>query len=374
MSNKLDIRLFAHSFVSDWNHGNAHFLRGLARSLMKMGHKVRGYEELGSWSLRNLVKQEQERSIAAIDDFRRSFKELEIHFYRNDDGLHDFLAKELRGADVVIIHEWNEPRVVNTILSLKEKFGFRALFHDTHHRAYTDAGKILRFDLHLFDGVLAFGEAIRRIYADGFGVAKVWTFHEAADIENFHPLPSEKTTDVLWIGNWGDGDRTAELNEFLIQPAAAAKSSGRRVVAHGVRYPEQALKALEEAGIEYRGYLPNLEVPRACAASVISLHVPRRQYVNGLSGIPTIRVFEALACGATLVCSPWEDSEQLFRPGDDFICVPNGKAMQAELDYLLGDEQARRQISANGLETIRKRHTCDHRAQQLTEICEELNR
>ena len=55
--------MFYHSLVSDWNHGNAHFLRGLVRELMRMGHDVRSYEELGSWSLTNLVQQEQERSI-----------------------------------------------------------------------------------------------------------------------------------------------------------------------------------------------------------------------------------------------------------------------------------------------------------------------
>jgi spore maturation protein CgeB len=200
MKRKLDIRIFAHSFVSDWNHGNAHFLRGLARSLMKMGHRVRGYEELGAWSLTNLVKQEQEQSIEAIDDFRRRFKNLSIQFYRNDAALASYLENELRGADVVVIHEWNEPAVVNAILALKSKLGFRALFHDTHHRAYTNAGQILRFHLHLFDGVLAFGDAIRKIYADGFGISNVWTFHEAADVESFYPLRREKTTDVLWIG------------------------------------------------------------------------------------------------------------------------------------------------------------------------------
>ena len=87
--------------------------------------------------------------------------------------------EELRDADIVIIHEWTEPAVACDILSYKSKYGFRALFHDTHHRAYTNAGEILRFPLHLFDGVLAFGEPIRRIYLDGFGVPRAWTFHEA---------------------------------------------------------------------------------------------------------------------------------------------------------------------------------------------------
>ena len=48
MTGTLKIRYFAHSWVSDWNHGNAHFLRGLVRVLVRMGHEVRCYEEPGA--------------------------------------------------------------------------------------------------------------------------------------------------------------------------------------------------------------------------------------------------------------------------------------------------------------------------------------
>jgi spore maturation protein CgeB len=372
MSHPLSIRYFAHSWVSDWNHGNAHFLRGLARELMGLGQNVRCYEQLGSWSLKNLMHFEGERAIDAIDHFRRSYPKLDIHFYRNDSGLRDFAAEELRGADVVIIHEWNEPEVVNTILSFKQRYGFRALFHDTHHRAYTRPADILKFHMHLFDGVLAFGDALRRIYSDGFGMSRAWTFHEAADAELFQPFEADKDIDVLWIGNWGDEERTQELMEFLIEPAAMLGEN--RFVVHGVRYPEEARHKLGQAGIDYRGYLPNLRSPAAYSQSAIALHVPRRQYTNGLGGIPTIRVFEALACGIPLLCSPWPDTESLFRPGEDYLCVPNGRAMTAEISRLLRDDVARRQLAANGLETIRARHTCRHRAEQLVEICEGLAR
>ena len=370
MRSPLRIRIFAHSLVSDWNHGNAHFLRGLARSLVRMGHEVRCYEELGSWSLKNLVQEESERSIEAIDQFRAAFPELNIHFYQNDETLPAFLQKELRNVDVVIIHEWNDPNVANAILGLKDSLHFRALFHDTHHRAYTRAGEILKFHLHKVDGVLAFGEAIRKIYADGFGVPRVWRFHEAADVEKFHPLEESKVMDVLWIGNWGDEERSRELEEFLVTPASFLPQA--KFVVHGVRYPTTALEMLRKAGIEFRGYLPNLSAPVAYARSRLALHVPRRQYSNGLAGIPTIRVFEALACGVPLVCSPWEDAEGLFRPGKDFIIVPDGKAMVSEIVHLLRDEQACRQLGESGLQTIRAHHTCMHRAQELTEICEEL--
>ena len=144
MSGRIRFRIFAHSWVSDWNHGNAHFLRGLARELVAMGHEVRCYEELGSWSLTNLMT---EGAIATrtIEQFRQEFPELDVRFYQQGETLHDDLAHELRDADIVLIHEWTDPTVANAILSFKQKFGFRALFHDTHHRAYTNAGEIFAF-------------------------------------------------------------------------------------------------------------------------------------------------------------------------------------------------------------------------------------
>jgi spore maturation protein CgeB len=370
MNQKLNITLFCHSLISDWNHGNAHFLRGLMRELVRLGHAVRSYEELESWSLTNLMRQEGERAIHAIDHFRQTYPELDIRFYKSDAGLEVFLERELKGRDLVLLHEWNDPVVVNSVLALKKRYGFVALLLDTHHRAYSRPGEILKFHLHLLDGVLAFGEAIRRIYVEGLGVRCAWTFHEAADTYEFKPLDHTKQFDLIWIGNWGDEERSRELQEFLIRPAAEIPRL--RSVVHGVRYPESALRELNLAGIDYRGYLPNLQSPEAYARSLVTVHVPRQQYANGLAGIPTIRVFEALACGVPLLCSPWSDTENLFRPGEDYLVVKDGAHMTAELKFLLGDERARRQMARNGIETIHARHTCAHRARQLISICEDI--
>ena len=370
MSGGLSFRFFAHSWISDWNHGNAHFLRGLASELINQGHEVRCYEERNGWSMRNLAEEASDATAQATSDFRRAFPKLDVRVYSNDSGLNEFLSRELRGADVVVVHEWNAPEVVANILSLKQELGFRALFHDTHHRAYTSPREVLRFPLAEFDGVLAFGEAIRKIYVEAFGVKKVWTFHEAADTAHFFPSDSPKDTDVVWIGNWGDEERTRELQEFLITPASALRDY--RFAVHGVRYPDEALGQLAVSGVEFRGYLPNLRAPQMYNRSRISLHIPRRFYTNGLSGVPTIRVFEALGAGSPLVCAPWSDSEGLFRPGQDYVCVPDQSAMISELKRLLRDDAARQQLAASGLQTIRARHTCAHRAQQLQEICHEL--
>jgi spore maturation protein CgeB len=370
MISPLSFRIFAHSWISDWNHGNAHFLRGLASELVKQGHEVRCYEERDGWSMRNLTEEGGGAAAHALMDFRRTFEHLDVRFYTNGSQLNEFLARELCDADVVIIHEWNSPEVVSGILSLKANMGFRALFHDTHHRAYTNPQEVLRFPLAQFDGVLAFGDAIRKIYSDLFGVKRVWTFHEAADTVHFFPRDAEKDTDVVWIGNWGDEERTRELEEFLMNPASVLRD--HKFAVHGVRYPDDAREKLSECGIEFRGYLPNLRAPEMYARSRISLHVPRRFYANGLSGVPTIRVFEALAAGSPLVCAPWSDSEHLFRPGEDYVCVSDKDQMIEELKFLLRDADARAQLARNGLQTIQARHTCAHRAQQLAEICHEL--
>jgi len=104
--------------------------------------------------------------------------------------------------------------------------------------------------------------------------------------------PYRRRRILTWSG-WGiggDEERTKELTEFLISPAFLEPK--RKTVVHGVRYPDSALELLHETGIEYRGYLPNLSAPMVYGSSKLALHVPRRHYTNGLSGIPTIRVFE----------------------------------------------------------------------------------
>jgi spore maturation protein CgeB len=368
MSQRWRICIFAHSWRSDWNHGNAHFLRGLASVLAAGGHEVLCYEPEESWSLRNL-QAEGERGRSAIVEFETSFAGLDVRRY--SEHRLSALEEELRGADVVLVHEWNAPSVVNHILELKLKLGFRALFHDTHHRAYTNPAEILEMGLARFDGVLAFGDALKRIYRDVFGMKRVWTFHEAADVGHFYPKAAALVDGVVWIGNWGDDERTGELEDFLIRPISRLRCQAS---VYGVRYPKNAQERLREAGIRYGGYLPNLAAARVYGESMLSLHIPRRFYSNGLSGVPTIRVFEALACGIPLICSPWSDTEGLFHAGQDYLIAKDGDAMRDTVGWLMNDAHARCQLAEQGLATIRARHTCEHRAKQFIDIVEELER
>ncbi|HEX2166101.1 MAG TPA: hypothetical protein VHG09_02575, partial [Longimicrobiales bacterium] len=93
------IVIFCHSLVSDWNHGNAHFLRGIASDLLHRGHDLAVYEPRDSWSRQNLTAQHGARPIAA---FHRAYPALASQLY---DAADFDLEAALDGADLVLVHE-----------------------------------------------------------------------------------------------------------------------------------------------------------------------------------------------------------------------------------------------------------------------------
>jgi len=360
----MKIVLFYHSLLSDWNHGNAHFLRGIATELILRGNDVKIYESRDNWSLANLMKEHGDK---AVLDFYNHYPLLNSISY--DPATVD-LNQVLRDADLVIVHEWNDHDLVKRIGEQRKKMSFRLLFHDTHHRAVTEKENMKAYDLSEYDGVLAFGGVIRDIYLKEGWVRRAWTWHEAADTRVFKPMSSGNYEgELVWVGNWGDEERTKELFEFIINPVKELKL---KATIYGVRYPAHALKALEDAGITYGGWLPNFRAPEVFAKYRFTVHVPRGPYVRSLPGIPTIRPFEALACAIPLISSPWEDVENLFTPGKDFIMVKNGEEMKECMQKIISDDGLASALTTHGLKTIWHKHTCSHRVDELYIICEEL--
>lgn len=361
----MKVVLFYHSLISDWNHGNAHFLRGIATELLVRGHSVEVYEPANAWSAENLVAEHGQE---AVEKFHRAYPLLRSNRY-NLSALD--LDVALDGADLVIIHEWNDHDLVRRVGQHRAKAGsYRLLFHDTHHRAVTARESMAAYDLTNYDGVLAYGAVLADLYRAEGWAQRVWTWHEAADTKVFHPLPNiPRTRDLVWIGNWGDEERTGELHEFLFRPVQAL---GLDTEVFGVRYPDEAQQALINAGIDYGGWIANFRVPATFAQFRMTVHVPRRPYVAALPGIPTIRPFEALACGIPLISAPWDDTEGLFEPGSDFLVARNGSEMQRHIRALLADKAMARELAEHGLQTILRRHTCVHRVDELLGIYETL--
>ncbi len=357
--------MFYQSLVSDWNHGNAHFLRGVVTELLSRGHRTVVYEPKDSWSLKNLLADYGPK---AIEEFKTNFPGLTSQQY---DLAELDLDKALDDIDLVLVHEWNDKRLIEQIGDHRlRNRSFTLLFHDTHHRVATHTKSTPPFRLDNYDGVLAYGKVIADRYMANGWAKQAWTWHEAADTRVFKPLPDfEQTRDVVWVGNWGDEERTLEIEEYLVSPIKRLKL---KCDVFGVRYPPQTEAAFKAAGIKYRGWIANYKVPQVFASSRVTVHIPRRPYVKLLPGIPTIRPFEALACGIPLLSSPWEDVEHLFTPGKDFLIAYNGNEIKRHLQEVLSDQRLAHELAVNGLTTIMKRHTCAHRVDELLAIYEEL--
>ena len=349
--------LFVHSLASCWNHGNAHFLRGVVRELREAGHHVDVWEPANGWSRSHV-------DAATLADLELRFPS---RTYRRDLDV----AAAVDGADVALVHEWNDHDLVRRIGEHRARSGrYKLLFHDTHHRAVTAPEQMAAYDLRHYDGVLAFGAIIRDLYLRQGWTPRAWVWHEAADTRVFHPRPHDEAEgDVVWIGNWGDDERRAELHEFLIGPIRDLKLKARL---YGVRYPEHAMQALFAADVAYGGWLPNYRVPEVFSRYRLTVHVPRRPYVKALQGIPTIRPFEALACAIPLITAPWNDSEGLFSAGRDYLVARDGDEMRRMMRDVLNDRALAQSLAMHGLTTIQNRHTCAHRVTELMSILEEL--
>ncbi|MDD5206132.1 MAG: hypothetical protein PHS17_11965, partial [Desulfobacterales bacterium] len=103
------IAMFYHSLVSDWNNGNAHFLRGVVTELLNLGHRPLVYEPADGWSLENLKR---DYGSAPLSEFRRYYPRLRSFSYKSEELDLDSILDDV---DLVIVHEWNEPALIRRL-------------------------------------------------------------------------------------------------------------------------------------------------------------------------------------------------------------------------------------------------------------------
>ena len=335
---------FIHSAVSDWNHGNAHFLRGLMSALTRMGHGVVSYEPRGAWSVENLLR---DHGVGPIVDFARAYPEIDVRSYDpQSPSLSDDLAEAVAGADLVLVHEWNDPHVVNALPALVRAAGGIPLFHDTHHRpaaspSPSPASTCRRTTACWRSATCC---ATCTASASAWSARGPFTRPRTSCASSRWTCRSPRTSSGSATGATRSARRSCATTGWA--PRGAFPSCRSRRTASAIpstRWRSWRRRAWSSAA----GRRP-CTVPEAFARSRVTLHVPRRAYVQALRGIPTIRVFEALACGIPLVSAPWLDSESLFAPGD-YVSVDSPEAMWEALHRFATDDDARAEQAERGL-------------------------
>ena len=208
---------FCHSLVSDWNHGNAHFLRGVWQRIARArDHEVRVFEQAGG------VEQ---RQIWWLNTGNRRWPVLRAH-------IPSFTAKPTTSATLDLDQaRWPTPTwcwcTSGTSIEVVEAIGgtsgnvhgrYRLLFHDTHHRWVTDRAPWARYGPVTTTACWHMAKIDSRSYLAMAGHQRAWVWHEAADTTVFKPLIGAGDMQATWSGSATGAMRSAaaELEEFLL--------------------------------------------------------------------------------------------------------------------------------------------------------------
>jgi spore maturation protein CgeB len=359
------IALFCQSIRSCWDHRSVHFLRGVVTELSSRGHDVVVFEPDNAWSVVQLVRACGPEAASA---YRVAYPGLDSRRYTID-ALD--LDEALDGVDLVLVHEWTDPRLVARLGAHRRGAGYRLLFHDNHHRAVTSPLQMTRFDLRDYDGVLAGGAVLRRCYLERGWAARAWTWHDAADARVFRPVARVPRADLVFVGPWGEGERASEIREFVLRPARACGVSGAVV---GLRYATDALTEVTRSGLQHERWAPDHQLPQIFGAHRVTIHLPRREEAERMPGVAGVRLFQALACGIAVVSAPWHDDEGLLEAGRDYLVARSGMEMERCLRAILREPELAAELAVNGRRAILARHTCAHRVDQLFGILREMRR
>jgi spore maturation protein CgeB len=362
--------IFCHSLTSDWGHAAAHAIRGAVGELQAGGHAVDVYEPEDGWSRKSLLADQGQAALVA---FATRFPALRSRRYRPGE---PNLDRALAGADAVIVDEWTDPALIAAIGAHRATRGtYRLLFHDGHHRPLSDRPAWDALELACYDAALVGDGALADAYARRIHrVHGVHLWPDAADLRvldrrdrsaGFEPPP---ISDLVWIGDYHEHDEDV-LDEFLVHPI---RQLGLRATIYGIRYPARARLALERAGADYRGYLPDHAVPWALVRARETLALPRRADADGLTPRPS-RPFAALACGVPVVSAVPDDADALFEPGRDFLTARTGREMAAQIAALLADAAKARALATQGRAAVLAHHTCAHRVAALVEVLRALD-
>jgi spore maturation protein CgeB len=167
-------------------------------------------------------------------------------------------------------------------------------------------------------------------------------------------LPAKWT--LGYLGTYS-ADRQLALEQLLLEPAS--RLTTRQFVVAGAQYPRSVQWPANVARIEH---LSPVEHPNFYGQQRYTLNITRAEMVSaGFS--PSVRLFEAAACGVPIITDRWPGLDSIFASGEELVVVDNPQQVIHVLEEL--PEDRRRSIAAAARKRLLTNHTPEHRARQL---------
>jgi spore maturation protein CgeB len=341
------------SLSSSWGNGHATTYRALLKAFAARGHDVLFLERDVPW-------------YAAHRDLPEpGFCDLAL--YADLDGLEEHRGA-IAEADAVIVGSYVPDGIAAGARVLDWARGVTAFYDidtpvtlaalETRTCAYLAADQIRDYDLYLsFTG----GPTLRRLERT-YGAPAARALYCSVDPDAYPALDRPARYDLSYLGTYSP-DRQPALERLLIEPARRAPDL--RFAVAGPQYPADIDWPANVARIEH---LPPDRHPDFYAASRYTLNVTRADMVRA-GWSPSVRLFEAGACGTPVISDRWDGLETLLVPGRE-ILLPEGP--EEVLSTLRARSEAeRRRLGQAARTAILARHTAAARAADLEHVLAE---
>jgi spore maturation protein CgeB len=344
---KMNIVIVGLSITSSWGNGHATTYRALAKGLSSRGHSVSFLERDVPW-------YREHRDLPSADYCR-------IHLYGSLPELARRHAARVRDADLVILGSYVPDGIAIGEWLTSGATGVTAFYDidtpvtlaglEANKVSYISPGLIPRFDLYLsFSGGPALG-----IIQDLYGSPLARALYCSADM-NGHARAAEGKWSLGYLGTYSE-DRQPGLESLLFAPARRLPAQAFAVA--GPKYPD---------GIQWPDNVTHF--PHLSPNEHLSFYGSQRYALNvtrsdmkALGFSPSVRLFEAAACGTPVISDNWPGMEAVFTPGKEILIASEPRDIVQILTDL--PEERRLGIAASARARFLREHTPDQRARQL---------
>jgi spore maturation protein CgeB len=344
------IVIFGLSITSSWGNGHATTYRSLARALNHRGHEIVFFERNLEWYASNRDMPEPE--------FCR------VHIYDSWDDVRSLVRRELANCDVgmvgsyfpdahAAIEELFESRVpVKTFYDIDTPITLSKLRSGDDE--YLKAEQVSGFDLYFsFTG----GPSLLELETV-FGAQRAVPFYCSFDPEKYrNSRPEERfRCDLSYMGTYAP-DRQPKLEQLFCAPARSLPAT--RFLLAGPQYPA----SMEwPANVQHIIHLEPKFHPAFYSSSRFTLNLTRQEMVSaGFS--PSVRLFEAAGCGATIISDTWSGLETILRPGKEILLAESAEQVVSYVTELATAEA--RVIGKNAQQRVIAEHSSERRAIQF---------
>ncbi len=350
----MKIVIYGLAITSSWGNGHATTYRSLCKALARRGHQIHFVEKNLEWFRDNRDMPHPEFC--------------KVHLYADWEESERNLIRLSKDADAIVVGSYFPDAMATTGCLLESGYG-PMVFYDIDtpitiaklradgRAGYIDAEQIPRFAAYLsFTG----GPVLREI-EERFGSPYAVPFYCSVDPELYRPKPTERQFEcaLSYLGTHAK-DRQPKLMRFLNETAELMPES--RFIVAGAQYPKETAWA---KNVERIVHLSPPDHPSFYCSSNFTLNLTRDEMVSaGYS--PSVRLFEASACGAAIISDYWKGLEHFLTPNEEVLLPSDAYEVSQVLRTI--SERDRSRIGLNARERVLSEHTAAHRAIQFEQI------